>query len=165
MRSNSRSASQQRKARQFAPRCAPDVSAAHLTRALPQEQIRGSKHHSTGLLAVRFEFDKPHSWTVRSLCDGLRICRIILLTFHKRLHVCGWHQPHLMVECADLPSPEMGRRASHHCNHARRRLREDMKPLAPRELPSAYNAPNASSAMNRKDPLCQIQTDDANLCQ
>jgi len=51
-----------------------------------------------------------------SFGNGRRVCRVVLLSLHERLHVDWRDQTNLMTFCAGKSAPVMARRARFHGN-------------------------------------------------
>ena len=130
---------------------------------LAHQKIAGPKDHRACLLFFGLHGDKAHCRTRRRLRDRLGVSCIVLLALHKRLHIDRWYQPHLMPELANLPAPAMCRCASLHRHCAARLRRQKRQEMRSRQLLAKHHRSVRCSAMRLKNPLCEIDADDANL--
>lgn len=104
-----------------------------------------------------------HRRALRRFADGLRIGRIVFLTFHEGLDAGGRDQPHIVAQLADLAAPEVGAAAGFDRHHALRQAPEEIEDLLPPQLLAKNGAPCAVSAMQMKHILRQIEPDRGNL--
>ena len=121
------------------------------------------KEHPLGLLRFRLDRHEVHGGPLRRLRDRLRVGRVVLVALYERLHVDRGDQPHLVAESRDLPAPVVGAGARLH-HHRTPRLRgEKAQQLPAAQLPAVCHRPIRPGPVYLEAPLCQIDSDDANL--
>jgi hypothetical protein len=125
---------------------------------------------------VRFEITAPtgeavNAWIRQAgLTDGdwlfpsrIGIGAVVLLSFHKGLHIDRRDQLHVMPDGTYLPAPVMSARTSLHRDDAFRLSGEERQHSRSRKLLPNQGTAVTRSAMRLKDILAQIQTNDANF--
>ena len=94
------------------------------------------------------------------LADRLGVGGVILLSADIGLYIARRHQPHVVTKRADLPRPEVRRRACFHAHQARWQTFEELQHLgAAKLLPDGgcapcVNAVNLEHRLGKIDPNC-----------
>jgi len=76
-------------------------------RALTDQVIPCPKQHGARLLFLRFDSNEAHGRSARRFRNRLRVRRVVLLAFDKRLDVRRRDQANFMPGVADSPTPVM----------------------------------------------------------
>src|SRR5205085_11070981 len=92
-------------------------------------------HHKHALLICAFKRNKPHARTQDRFADRLCVCRVILLTLHKWLHISWRDKSDRVPERTQLPPPILRRSAGLHADQARREASKIADDVRSAELP------------------------------
>ena len=99
----------------------------------------------------------------RRLADSFRIGRVILLPFDVRLHIGGWHKPHIMAKRANLAGPEVRRRTGLQSNQAGSKVTQKIQDGRPAKLPAKDNLALRIHTVKLEHRLGQIDPDGCNI--
>jgi len=110
-------------------------------RALADQEIPCPKQHGARLLFRRFDSNEAHGRSARRFRNRLRVRRVVLLAFDKRLDVRRRDQANFMPGVVDSPTPVMCAPAGLHGDGAARLRGKKAEDFLTRKLLSKGYAP------------------------
>ena len=126
---------------------------------LSHQELATAVEHQDALTLGALHRHEAHAGPADRLADRRRVRRVILLPTHVRLYVRRRHQPHLVPERADLPRPEVRRRARLDADQARLERAEEAQHLGTPELLRDRDGADAINAVYLEDALGEVETD------
>src|SRR6516225_11361409 len=98
-------------------------------RALPHQEIAGSKHDAVRLLLFGLDRNEAHARPLGRFTDGLCIGGIVLLLLDERLDIGRRDQAHMMAQLSDLTRPVLRTGTGLHRDDAWRLRRQEADKL------------------------------------
>src|SRR5262245_66413058 len=113
------------------------------------------------LLVLGLDGHEAHGRALHRFADRGRVGAVGLAALDIGFDVLRRHQPDLVAELADRPGPEMGRSAGLEPNQTTRQVGAEAEHRRPPQLPGHQDLALAVDAMDLKDGLAEIETNDA----
>jgi hypothetical protein len=122
------------------------------------QHCSGAMQDKNALLVDSLYISEPHVRPCNCLADRFCIRLIILLCFHVRLHVRGWHEPNCVPHRSECPGPMMGRCTSFDANQGRLQLGKERLDLTSAKLAAENPLAFSANSIGMKDVLRDIKT-------